>query len=271
MDFLNFIKGILFKKEIYGTLIIIVCSMLTYHLIKKVINKLMISGKSQLETKRRKTAVVLIENIIFYIIIVLAFLIALELYGVDTKSLIAGLGVAGVVLGLALQDTVKDFIAGLSIIMDNYFVVGDYVTYNGFTGQVIALGLKTTKIKKYTGEVYTVANRNIDSIINLSQKSTDIYIEVPTAYEEDHAKVEKALNKVIEKAIKTTDADSKSKYLGITELADSSIKYLIDIHCPQDKQWQTKRDVLKLIKEQYEKENIKIPYNQIEVHNGKKI
>lgn len=271
MGFLNFIKELLFKKEIYGTIIIIVVSFIVYQIIKNVINKLMIAGKSEKETKRRQTVVVLIENIMFYIVVIFAFLIALELYGVDTKSLIAGLGVAGVVLGLALQDTVKDFIAGLAIIFDNYFAVGDYVTYNGFTGQILSLGLKTTKIKKYTGEIYTVSNRNIDSIINLSQKTAEIFIEVPTAYEEDSKKVEKVLKKVIEKAIDTTAANSNSRYLGINNLDDSSVKYLIAIQCAPDKQWQTKRDVLNIIKEQYEKNNIKIPYNQIEVHNGKKI
>lgn len=271
MTFFNFLQSVLFKKQIYGTIIIIFFGFVIYQIAKKIINKVMIQGRSSLETKRRKTVVVLIENIIFYVIVLVAFLMALELYGVDTKSLIAGLGIVGVVLGLALQDTVKDFIAGLFIIMDNYFVVGDYVTYNGFTGQVISLGLKTTKIKKYTGEIYTIANRNIDSIINLSQKSCNIYIEIPTAYEENCEKVEKTLKKVVEKAIKNTSADEESQYIGINELADSSIKYLINIHCPQDTQWQTRRDVLKIIKEQYEKENIKIPYNQIEVHNGKKL
>ena len=271
MEFITFLTSIFFKKEIYGTIIIIIISFLLYRIVKSIIDKAFIKGKNALETKRRKTAIVLLENVILYIIVILAFLVALELYGIDTKSLIAGLGVAGVVLGLALQDTVKDFIAGLAIIMDNYFVVGDYVTYNNFTGKIIALGLKTTKIQKYNGEIYTVANRNIDSIINLSQKSTNIYIEIPTAYEEKVEKVEKTIQKILKKAIQTTDADAESSYLGISELGDSSVKYLINIHCMQEKQWQTKRDVLKIIKELYEKDNIKIPYNQIEVHNGKKI
>ena len=59
--------------------------------------------------------------------------ILLNLYGVNTTSLIAGLGIAGVALAFGLQEALKDIVSGIGIIMDNYFVVGDVVDYNGFT------------------------------------------------------------------------------------------------------------------------------------------
>ena len=62
-----------------------------------------------------------------------------------------------------------------------------------------------------------------------------------------------------------------SEYLGINELGTSSVKYMINIHCDQSKKYQTRRDILKMVKEAYEKHNIKIPYNQLEVHNGQKL
>ena len=133
----------------------------------------------------------------------IGILIILDFYGVDTKSLIASIGIAGVVLGLALQDTVKDFISGISLILENYLQVGDVVTYNDFTGEVIELGLRTTKIKKASGEVLIVANRNIDEIINSSQKTAHLLLDIPTAYEENIATVEKTLKEVIKKAIKS--------------------------------------------------------------------
>ena len=195
----------------------------------------------------------------------------LNSYGVDTKSIIASLGVAGVILGFALQSTVEDFVSGIAIIMDNYFVVGDIVTYNDFTGEVIEMGLKSTKIRKANGEVFIIANRNINSIVNLSQHRAGIVIKTPTAYEEDVEKVEQVLNQVIEEAKTIPGVLKDSKYLGIDSMDDSAINYAILIQCRQDNQWQIKRDVLKLIKIAYEKEKIKIPYPQIAVHNGKKI
>lgn len=247
----------------------IVVGALLYTLIKLLIRCLIRGGKSSFEKKRRNTIVKLLENIFKYIILIVVILFILEAYGVDTKSLIAGIGVAGVVIGLALQDFLKDLISGLSIMLDNYFVIGDIVEFDGFTGEVVEFGLKSTKIRSFSGETLSVANRNIDKIKNLSQKSSNLFIKVPTAYEEKEENVRKVLNEAIEEIINTTDADDASKYLGIDEFDKSSVNYLVMIHCPQDKRWAVRREALNVIKRYYDKNNIKIPYSQIEVHNAK--
>ena len=265
------ILSFLAKKEVYGLAIIILVSIIVYRLGTKLIEKIIIKGKDAYERKKRKTIVNLISNIFKYAVFILAVLFILGLYGVDTKALIASFGVVGAVLGLALQDTIKDFISGITIIMDNYFVVGDIVTFNDFTGEVIDMGLKTTKIKKHNGEVLVVANRNIDAIINISQKPANIVIDIPTAYEEKTTKVEKTIEKIMTEILKIEGVKKDSKYLGISSLNDSCVNYSISILCPQDNQWQIKRDALKIIKTIYEKEKIKIPYPQIEVHHEQKI
>ena len=109
----------------------------------------------------------------------------LEVYNVDTKSLIASLGVFSLVVGLAVQDTLKDFISGITIILENQFEVGDNVTISGFRGDVIYMGLKTTKIKSYEGEVFMIANRNITEVINHTVSNDLAIIDIPIAYEED--------------------------------------------------------------------------------------
>ena len=117
----------------------------------------------------------------------------LDVYGVDTKGIIASLGIAGVVLGLALQDTVQDLMSGIYIILDNYYVIGDYIRINNFLGEVIEVTLKSTKIKGANGEVYIFANRNVNAVVNLSQQRAGLIIKVPTAYEEQTSKVESTL------------------------------------------------------------------------------
>lgn len=271
MQILENILKFIGKKEVYGLAIIVVISFLVYHFGKIFIEKIITSGKNEFEKKKRRTIVNMISNVFKYAVFILAIFFILDLYGVDTKALIASLGVLGAVLGLALQDTVKDLISGVTIIMDNYYVVGDTVTYNDFTGQVISLGLKTTKIKKYTGEVLIIANRNINEVINISQKTANATIDIPTAYEEDTKKVEKVIDKIVEEIKTIPGVKKESKYLGISELSDSSVNYMINIVCNQENQWQIKRDALRIIKLWYDKENLKIPYQQIEVHNGKKI
>ena len=271
MEFLEKVIDVIMTKQIFGTAMVILITFILISMFNKGIEKIMIKGKTSFEVKRRKTIVKLFQSIFKYILIIIAMLIILDFYGVDTKSLIASLGVAGVVLGLALQDTVKDLISGTMLIMENYLAVGDEVTYNDFTGEVIELGLRTNKIKGFDGEVMIIANRNIDTIINASQKKANLYMDIPTAYEEDVEKVEKVLIEVVDQAIKDKIILSDSAYLGVNELDSSAVNYLINIHCNQDDRYRVKREILKRVKLAYDKNNIKIPYEQLEVHHGKDI
>ena len=264
-DFIEVLK----ESELLKSMCIVLVALVLYTIIKVLIRCFIKGAKTTFEKKRRNTIIKLLENIFKYLIFIFAILFILEVYGVNTKSLIAGIGVAGVVLCLALQDFLKDLISGLSIMLDNYFVIGDIVEYEGFTGEVVEFGLKSTKIQAYSGETFSIANRNIDKIKNLSQKTSNLFIKVPTAYEEKEEKVKKALEEAVKEIIKRTDADEASEYLGIDELSESSIIYMVKIHCSQDKRINVKRESLAIIKEIYDKNKIKIPYNQIEVHNAK--
>lgn len=264
-DFIDVLKKSVFIRSAFVVLIAIIL----YSIIKVLIRCFVKTGKSTFERKRRNTIVKLLENIFKYIIFIVVILFILEAYGVDTKSLIAGIGVAGVVLGLALQDILKDLISGLSIMLDNYFVIGDIVEFDGFTGEVVEFGLKSTKIRNFSGETLSIANRNIDKIKNLSQKSSNVLIKVPTSYDEKEEKVKEVLIEAIKEIVDNTDADDLSEYLGIDDFDSSSILYLVKIHCPQEKRWVVRRQALNIIKKYYDKNNIKIPYTQIEVHNAK--
>src|SRR5699024_1893706 len=106
------------------------------------------------------------------------------------------LGVVGVVVGLALQDILKDFIAGFTIMLENQYTVGDTVTIGTFKGEVISLSLKTTKLKAYTGEVNIIANRNVIEVINHSIENSLAVVNVSVDYSEDIEKVEKVLNEL---------------------------------------------------------------------------
>ena len=271
MEITEKILDVVMTKQIFGTAMVILITFLLVSIFNKAIEKIIIKGKNTYEIKRRKTIVRLFQSIFKYLLIIIASLIILDFYGVDTKSLIASLGVAGVVLGLALQDTVKDLISGTMLIMENYLAVGDIVTYNNFTGEVIELGLRTTKIKGFDGEVMIIANRNIDTIINASQKKATLYINIPTAYEEKVDKVEKVLTNVIEQAKIDKIVLPDSAYLGVNGFQDSAVNYLIYVVCNQDDRYKVNREILKRVKLAYDKAKVKIPYEQIEVHHGQDI
>ena len=240
-------------------LLIIIGGLILYQVINLVLKKAIRKGQSELDKKRFNTIILLFNSIIKYILIVVAVIMILNVYEVDTSTFIAGLGIAGIVIGFALQDAIKDILGGINIVLDNYFILGDMVKYNDFTGTVIEFGLKSTKIKRDNGEVLVIANRLIDRIINLSQKQAVITIEVPTAPECESLKVSKTLISIIEKVKKYSYVDAEgSYYAGIDRLDSKMVVYTFNIKCQQGKQTELKREVLGMIKEAYEKAALKL-------------
>lgn len=258
-------------KEVIAPIIIILSSLLIYFVIKRILKRVFKIRKSA--TKKEKTIYSLINNIVKWFIIIIAFLMILDVFGVDTKTLVASLGVLGLVVGLALQDILKDFISGLFIIFENQYCIGDVIEVKGFKGEVINLGLKTTRVRSYTGEVKIIPNRNVEDVINYSQMSSLAVVDVSVAYEENYDRVEKIVNNLLEKLNKKKIPNVKGdiKLLGITKLGDSSIEIRIVVETASYEHFEVERILRKEIKLAFDKENIKIPYPQIEVHNGKRI
>lgn len=259
------------KKEILGVLITLLVAFLLYRTIANILEKSINHGKDTYEKKKRKTITKLFQNIAKYLILIIAALTILSIYGINVTSMIAGLGITATIIGLALQDTFKDIINGINIIVENYFIVGDYVEYNGFTGEVIEFGLKSTKIKNFSGEVIIIANRNIMEIKNLSQESQTILIDIPLPYEEPVEKMEQMIQEdILPKINKIGNVEANTvEYLGISELADNCIKYMIKYKCNRETQWQARRDAHKIILTELNKHKVKVPYPQLEVHNEK--
>lgn len=255
------------SERFYLPIIYIVVGMFIYFIITKMItsiSKIDIKHNKGID-KRKNTVIVLVKNIIKYMIAIIVIILILDVYGVNTTSLIASLGVATAILGLAFQDTIKDFLAGIFLIFDNAYAVGDWIKVNDFTGEVIALGLKTTKVRAYTGEVKILSNSSFTEVINYNLEHTKMFIYVPVHYDTNMEKLEKALNEV-----KSTIEKEKNVYimnlLGIDDFGDSAIKYAIEIECEPMTHFGTKRKALGLIKKSFDEEGIKIPYNQIDVH-----
>lgn len=261
------------RKEVYGVIVTCAIAYFAYKTIGLLLEVSITKGKDLYEKKKRKTIVRLLNNVIKYLTLIITFIIILSLYGVNVKAMVAGLGITATILGLALQDTFKDIINGMNIILENYFIVGDIVGYNDFTGEVIEFGLKSTKIKNANGEVMIIANRNIMEVKNISQKENAVTLTIPLPYEQSVDKMEKIINDEILpkiKEIKNVIVDSVV-YLGISELADSSVNYMIKFRCKRETHWQAQRDAYGIILRVLDKKKISIPYPQLEVHNAKKI
>ena len=270
-DYIDSVIEFITKKEVYGVVLTLVISYIVYKVLANLLEKALNANKEGYELKKRKTVVILFQRIAKILIIVIAGLTILSILGINVKGMVAGLGVTATIIGLALQDTFKDIISGINIITENYFIVGDIVSYNGFTGEVIEFGLKSTKIKNVNGEVMIVANRNIMELKNLSKKDQTVQIKIPLPYGEDIGKLEDIIkNQILPQIEKVENVRPDTiAYLGINELADSSVNYLIQFRCTREKQWQAKREANKIILETLNKNKVSVPFPQVEVHNGK--
>ncbi len=258
----------LLTKELVLPILIVAIAILFYMFVKQIIMKTFKMSKRFGEHKKSITIMKLILNIIKYIILIIAILACLSVWGVDTDALLASLGIAGVIAGLALQDILKDFLAGFSIIVDNEYDVGDTVMVGSFKGTVIDLGMTNTKIRAYSGEVMTISNRNVTNVINYSTQTCKCTHDIAVAYECDIEKVEKVIEDVCKDlSEKIPYLTSDLKLLGINELGDSAVLFRVEADCEPLKDLPCKREINRAIKIAFEKNDIQIPYPQVEVHD----
>ena len=234
----------------------------------KTSTKTKILRESQIQ--RIRTIKILILNIIKYIIIILVFLAILSKFGVNIKSILAGLGIGTAILGLAFQDLAKDLIAGFSIITEGEYEVGDTIEVDDFMGTVTEIGLRTTRIKNFKGATKIIANHYMDNIINYSNNNSLAVIDLGISYDNNEKEIEETFNSLIERLKgKIPHATKEPEVWGVQELGNSSVVYRIVVETKSMKHFEVERFLRKEIKKEFDSCKIKIPYTQIEVHNGK--
>ena len=173
---LNFFGTEIDLKRIINSALYILFVLVVYLILRRILKIIFerAGGKnaSAAHRQRIKTISKMLSSILRYVFLIIILLVALAVLGVNVTSLLAGLGILTAVVGLAFQDMLKDFIAGIAIIAENQFSVGDTVIAqaDGFKGIVTDIGLKTTEITNDKGEVKSISNRNVDGLINCSKK-----------------------------------------------------------------------------------------------------
>ncbi len=245
----------------------ILIGIIIYNIIAIIIVRLSkINVKGKKVDKKKQTIIYLIKNIIKYVIGIFVILAILEVYGIDTTKILASIGIVGVIIGLAFQDIIKDLLAGIFIIFDNEYAVGDYVEINGFSGEIIGFGLKTTKIQAYTGEVKFISNSSFTEVTNYSITPSKLLLEVPVSYDSNLDKVERVLADLLEEVKKLDNVKGDVELLGLNELSENAVVYNIAIDCLPMMHYGVKRKVFRMIKDAFDKNKIEIPYNKLDVY-----
>jgi small-conductance mechanosensitive channel len=227
------------------------------------------------ESKIDSDVIPFIQNLVKVGLFCVVILMALDLWGIDVTPLLASAGVLGVAIAFAAKDTVSNLFGGLSVFMDRPYRVGDYVYIdNSYRGEVIEIGMRSTKIRTRDNILITVPNSVMvtQSVINETGYDPKMRLRIPlgVAYDSDLDKVEYVLKGI---AHEHEDVlNEPHPRVRFREFGDSAInlEFLVYIKFPEQK-GRTTHELIKAIKSGFQEENIEIPYPQRQVHmsNGK--
>lgn len=261
----NILENTWVQRSIWA-LAVVLFSILIYHFISKFLNKKEKQGTKILSSKKNKTFIHMLKSTIRAILAIVTILMVLQIYGVDVSSMLAGVGIVSIIIGLALQDALKDIFRGFDIISDNYYEIGDVVKFGDNTGQVLSINLRTTKLQDISsGNIISIANRNIDQIEVVSNW---VFINVPMPYELPAKKSEEIAKEITKRIAKNANVLSTS-YLGLNDFADSYVKHLIEVDCDPINKLSVRRSALRTAADVLEEHKVAIPYPQLDIHNKK--
>ncbi len=237
--------------------------------IKKSIKKTYRIKDGKAQEKREKTLTKVFSSVLGIMAWVMAILMILSEFGIDIGPLLAGAGIAGIAFGFGAQHMVRDFLAGLFIILEDQYRIGDVICLDGTCGGVEEINLRKTILRDLDGIQHTIPNGEIKKASNLSKGFSRINLNIGIAYKENLERVIKVLNKVGKEMAKDPkwkeDITKTPQVLGVNDFADSAVIIKILGETKPLRQWDATRELRKRIKIAFDKEEIEIPFPQMSI------
>ncbi|MBQ7153453.1 MAG: mechanosensitive ion channel family protein, partial [Clostridia bacterium] len=186
-------------------------------------------------TKKGKTITTLLISFLKYLIGIVALLMILSAWGADTRSLLASAGILGLIIGLGAQSLIADVLAGISFVFEGEFQVGDIVVIDGWRGTVSEIGIRTTKVTDWGGNIKIFNNSSISSVINqtrqLSLAVAYISIEYGQSIPEAELVIKNNLDRIREAIPEIVEGPF---YKGVDSLSASSVDLLFMAKCKEE-------------------------------------
>ncbi len=227
------------------------------------------------EKQREDTLISIVDAGLKLVIWLLTGLLVLQEIGIDIGPLIAGAGIAGVAIGFGAQSMVKDFLAGIFIIYENQYRVGDVIEVNqSVSGTVQDITLRRTVLRDLDGMVHSIPNGEITIATNMTMEFANVNFDIGVGYDTNIEKLEKVVNKVGEDLAADKDWSDKiqeaPRFVRINEFGDSAIVVKILGRTEPMQQWAVTGELRKRIKIAFDKNKIEIPFPQRVIHEAKK-
>ncbi|MEC8286659.1 MAG: mechanosensitive ion channel family protein [Bacteroidota bacterium] len=197
------------------------------------------------------------------IIWILGIIIGLDNIGFDITAMIAGLGIGGLALALAAQDSVKNIFAGIMIFLDKPFRIKDRIQVDGFDGIVEEVGLRSTRLRTLEGRIVTIPNSRFtdNSVTNVtSQPTLKVKLNLGLIYDTDEVQMQKAID-ILEDIVKNQEAITDDYAAGFNGFGDFSLNILFIYYVKPDSHWlDTQTLVNKEILRRFNKEGLEFAF-----------
>ncbi|BCK14798.1 Small-conductance mechanosensitive channel [Vibrio cholerae] len=236
-----------------------------------VVKRVAGSVANVLKKKEMDKAVVdFIHGLVRYTLFIIVLIAALSRIGVQTASVVAVIGAAGLAVGLALQGSLSNFAAGVLIVAFRPFKSGDYVEIGGVAGSVDSIQIFQTVLKSPDNKMVVVPNSAVigGAITNYSRHETRrVDMVIGVSYKSDLQKTKRVLRETLEKDPRILKDPDMT--IGVLTLADSSINFVVRPWCKTSDYWAVYFDSMQAIKEALDANGIEIPFPQMDVHLNK--
>ena len=208
-------------------------------------------------------------------IVLIAFFMILSELGLDITPLLASAGVAGIAIGFAAQNSIRDLIGGFLILLEDHYNVGDVVSIADITGEVTELDLRRTVLRDLRGILHVVPNGEIKVASNYTRSISRAFFEVGVAYKEDLDRVMAVIRRVWEEMAEHPDWGpqfiSKTPWLlRVEEFGDSGIIIRAVGDTKPMAQWGIMGELRRRVKRAFDEENIEIPWPHVKLYMGDK-
>ena len=247
--------------RVLGAIVLLIVGMMVAKAVRAMVRRAL--ERSQLDA----TLIPFLSGMVYYAVVVFVGVAVLGLFGVQTTSLIAVLGAAGLAVGLAMQGTLSNFASGVMLLVFRPFRVGDFIDAAGTTGTVEAIGVFATTLKSPDNVMIIASNSSVyaATIKNFSAYDTrrnDIVVGV--GYGDDLAKAEATIRRVLESDPRVLKDPEVT--VAVSELGDSSVNFVVRPWCKREDYWPLRFDLMRNLKEQLEAAGCSIPFPQRDVH-----
>jgi moderate conductance mechanosensitive channel len=217
------------------------------------------------ELERRVTTVArLVVRVAGSVIAVVATLMVLQLFRIDIGPAIAGLGVIGIAVGLGAQTLVKDWLAGIFIVLENQYNQGDVIRVAGVDGVVEDFSLRRTTLRDLDGTVHTVPNGQITVTSNMTRLWARVNLDISVAYDTDIDRATRIIDEVGEKLRSDPEWEGRilepPRVIRVNALGDSSVSLKVLGQVKAAEQWAVGGELRKRILDAFGKASIQIPF-----------